>query len=81
MFPKFGVREADTFQEAVEKIQTELSDGLLKIGIAKEQSEKGAAMLETASGHTRIEEEVWRLRMENEAFKSDGRNDRRYPAG
>ena len=52
-------------------------DGLLKIGIAKEQSEKGAAMLETASGHTRIEEEVRRLRMENEAFKSDGRNDRR----
>ena len=150
MFEHVGdVREADTFQEAVEKIQTKLSDrtnkivqrnmllsnfpqgdksfekwsqqvseaakmidyknydwrqaavdamilqtsssklrekalqenisydGLLKIGIAKEQSEKGAAMLETASGHTRIEEEVRRLRMENEAFKSDVRNDRR----
>ena len=130
MFEHVGdVREADTFQEAVEKIQTKLSDrtnkivqrnmllsnfpqgdksfekwsqqvseaakmidyknydwrqaavdamilqtsssklreralqenisydGLLKIGIAKEQSEKVAAMLETASGHTCIEEE------------------------
>ena len=40
---------------------------LLKIGIAKEQSEKGAAMLEQASGQNRVEEEVRRLRVENEA--------------
>ena len=48
---------------------------IAQIRIAKEQLEKGAAMLETASGHNHVEEEVRRLRLKNEAFKSDGRND------
>ena len=45
-------------------------ENLLKIGIAKKQSEKGAAMLEQASGQTMVGEEVRRLRVENEELKS-----------
>ena len=52
-------------------------EGLLKIGIAKEQSEKGAAMLEQASGQNRVEEEVRRLRLENEVLKSNGRSNQK----
>ena len=50
-------------------------DNLLKIGIAKEQSEKGAALLEQASGQTSSSnavEEVRRLRIENESLKLRG---------
>ena len=51
-------------------------DNLLKIGIAKEQSEKGAALLEQASGQSSsanpVDEEVRRLRIENESLKSKG---------
>ena len=49
-------------------------ENLLKIGIAKEQSEKGAALLEQASGQSsHVDEEVRRLRLENESFKSKGK--------
>jgi len=47
---------------------------LLKLGIAKEQSAKGAALLEKASGQTEptkdTEEEVRRLQKENQRLKS-----------
>ena len=49
-------------------------DELLKIGITKEQSEKGAALLEQASGHTAprdLDEEVRRLKIENRQLKKD----------
>jgi len=54
-------------------------ENLLKIGIAKEQSEKGAALLEQASGQSsHIDEEVRRLRFENDSLKAKGKmqNDR-----
>ena len=47
-------------------------DALLMMGITKEQSEKGAALLEQASGQSRqikIEEEVRRLQVENKRLK------------
>ena len=46
---------------------------LIKLGISKEQSVKGAAMLEEASGQSstsNVEEEVRRLQMENQQLKS-----------
>ena len=51
-------------------------DNLLKIGIAKEQSEKGAALLEHASGQSSVDEEVRRLRIENESLKMKGTQNR-----
>ena len=49
-------------------------DDLLKLGIAKEQSTKGAALLEKASGqverHELITEDVRRLQKENKQLKS-----------
>ena len=43
---------------------------LIKLGITKEQSEKGAALLEQASGSSRnLDEEVRRLTMENRNLK------------
>ena len=49
-------------------------DDLLKLGIAKEQSAKGAALFEKASGqverHDPITEEVRRLQKENRQLKS-----------
>ena len=50
-------------------------DSLMKLGIAKEQSAKGAALLEQASGqpslgsHVKIEEQVRRLQSENKKLK------------
>ena len=52
-------------------------NNLLKIGIAKEQSEKGAALLEQASGQSAgVDEEVRRLRIENESLKTKGTQNR-----
>ena len=49
-------------------------DQLLKMGIVKEQSAKGAAFLEQASGQqsvkVKMEEEVRRLQSENKQLKS-----------
>ena len=50
-------------------------DELVKLGISKEQSAKGAALLEQASGQTatspnNIEQEVRRLKIENKHLKS-----------
>ena len=45
---------------------------LIKLGITKEQSEKGAALLEQASGHStsrNVEEEFRRLKIENRKLK------------
>ena len=57
-------------------------DNLLKIGIAKEQSEKGAALLEQASGQSSstnpVDEEVRRLRIENEWLKSKGSQNQEF---
>ena len=47
---------------------------LLKLGITKEQSEKGGALLEQASGNSssrNIDEEVRRLKLENRQLKRD----------
>ena len=45
-------------------------DDLIKLGITKEQSEKGAALLEQASGSSRgLDEEVRRLKIENKQLK------------
>ena len=50
-------------------------DGLVKLGIAKEQSEKGAALLERASGQSvhgtkiKVEEDVRRLQLENKKLR------------
>ena len=51
-------------------------DFLMTLGVAKEQSVKGAAALEKASGNSKqsskvkIEEEVWKLRQENKQLRS-----------
>ena len=51
-------------------------DSLMKFGIAKEQSAKGAALLEQASGqpslgpHIKIEQQVRRLQSENKKLKA-----------
>ena len=51
-------------------------DSLMKLGIAKEQTAKGAALLEQASGqsslgsHIKIEEQVRRLQSENKKLKA-----------
>ena len=50
-------------------------DELMKLGITKEQSAKGAALLEQASGQTsnsssRMQEEVRRLKQENKQLKT-----------
>ena len=44
-------------------------DDLVKLGITKEQSAKGAALLEKASGQSPLEEEVRRLTFENRKLK------------
>ena len=44
-------------------------DNLIKLGIAKEQSVKGAAFLEKASGQSPLEEQVRRLTVENRKLK------------
>jgi len=55
-------------------------EDLLRLGIAKEQSAKGAALLERASGRSSskdtVEEEVRRLKIENSKLKSKGSNNR-----
>ena len=50
-------------------------DMLMTLGVAKEQSARGAAALEKASGQSRvkIEEEVRRLRDENKPLKGKGK--------
>ena len=48
-------------------------DDMMKLGISKEQSIKGAALLEQASGHSSTDkatEEVRRLKLENKKLKS-----------
>ena len=61
-------------------LQEEITyDALLKLGIAKEQSVKGAAFLEKASGQSQnapyvMEEEVRRLTLENERLRKKGPN-------
>ena len=52
-------------------------DALMMMGIAKEQSAKGAALLEQASGNAahpkiKVEEEVRRLQQENQRLRSRG---------
>ena len=44
-------------------------DALVKLGIAKEQSVKGAALLDQASARIKIEEEVQRLQIGNKRLK------------
>ena len=49
-------------------------EDLVKLGITKEQSEKGAVLLEQASGQTstrNVEEEVRRLRLENSQLRNN----------
>ena len=55
-------------------------DTLMTLGVAKEQSARGAAALERASGQScsdsskvKIEEEVRRLRAENKELKGQGK--------
>ena len=50
-------------------------DDLMKMGVAKEQSARGAALLEKASGSTsqvriKVEEEVRKLQLENRDLRS-----------
>ena len=50
-------------------------DALMSMGVAKEQSAKGAALLEQASGKShrvKVEEEVRRLQLENHRLRSAG---------
>ena len=60
-------------------LQEEITyEELIKLGIAKEQSHRGAALLEQAAGHTPqsdVHEEVRRLKIENNHLKKERRND------
>ena len=60
-------------------------DQLLKMSIVKEQSAKGAALLEQASGQqsvkVKVEEEVRRLQSENKQLKSKMSQQQHYPCG
>ena len=55
-------------------LQEEISyEDLIKLGIAREQSQKGAAMLEQASGtfhSSNVQEEVCRLKIENQKLRN-----------
>ena len=66
-------------------LQEETSyEALIKLGIAKEQSQKGAALLEKAGGHSSrattessdVHEEVRRLKLENNRLKKSNRSNR-----
>ena len=59
-------------------------DQLIKLGICKEQSAKGAALLEKASGqssHSSVEEEVRRLKVENQQLQSKVNNFKQEDCG
>ena len=56
-------------------------DAVLKLGIAKEQSEKGAALLERAAGGSRtsessVNEEVRRLQVQNKKLRKENKENK-----